>query len=127
MSAWGMAQNFLSIPSAMREYERQNMLVEDLLARGATRIYSDYWTCNRLMFHSHERILCISVSPDLKAFYNRYPPHVDAVKVAAHPAYLFTRRDITLKTIEQELHLFEHGYQRLELDGYVMYIYIASR
>ena len=34
------------------------ILVQDLLKIGAARIYSEYWTRNRLTFHSREQIIC---------------------------------------------------------------------
>jgi hypothetical protein len=51
----GTVRTFAEIPLAQAAYQQEDALVQDLLKIGATRIYSEYWTCNRLTFHSKER------------------------------------------------------------------------
>jgi hypothetical protein len=59
-----------------REGERQHhLLAHALLERGITRIYTDYWTCDRIAFQSRERIVCAVVGEDLRRGYDRYRPY----------------------------------------------------
>src|SRR5439155_24993259 len=48
----GTVRTFTEIPVAQATYHREEALIQNLLRISATRIYSDYWTCNRLTFHS---------------------------------------------------------------------------
>src|SRR5207245_1787574 len=42
-----------------RNFNRQEaLLMHNLISMGMTSIYSDYWTCDRIIFRSDERIIC---------------------------------------------------------------------
>lgn len=74
---------------ALRGYERaQNELVAYLDGNGVRRIYSDYWTCNRLVFATKERILCAVLTDDLQPGFDRYQPYREAVAGVENPAYV---------------------------------------
>lgn len=67
------------------------VLAQALLDRGVTRVYADYWTCNRLTFASRERVICAAVKehPDgLHHGLDRYLPYRDAVLGDPLAAYL---------------------------------------
>jgi len=67
----GTVRTFQEIPAAQTAYASEDTLVSDLLNNGAKYIYSDYWTCNRLIFHSQEQIICSALTEDLKPGFNR--------------------------------------------------------
>jgi hypothetical protein len=67
----------------------QQRLVAALLDRGATRVWSDYWTCDRLVFESRERVVCAVLDDDLGLGNNRYAPYVETVRAAPSAPYLF--------------------------------------
>jgi hypothetical protein len=72
-----------------REGERQQQLLADaLLRRGITRIYTDYWTCDRIAFQSRERIVCAVVGEDLRRGYDRYRPYRSLVESDAGAAWV---------------------------------------
>jgi hypothetical protein len=54
---------------------------------GVRAVYSDYWTCGRLVFATRERVACAVVEDDLRRGNDRYPPYRDRVAAAARPAY----------------------------------------
>ena len=85
----GSIHTFSEIPDAQANYNEQNALVQRLLQLGATRIYSEYWTCNRLIFQSGEKIMCSALGNQLQPGFDRYQPFKDVVKAAPHPAYVF--------------------------------------
>ncbi len=77
------------IPEYRRFAARQDELITALDRVGARRVYSDYWTCDRIMFATRERIACAVLADDLAAGLNRYPEDAATVAVAARPAYVF--------------------------------------
>jgi hypothetical protein len=72
-----------------RSDPEQRALAGALLHRGITRVWTDYWTCNRLVFESRERIVCGSLGNDLALHDNRYAPYLQAVQADASAPYLF--------------------------------------
>ncbi len=69
----GTIRTFLEgVPEAQAANAKEDALVQDLLRVGATRIYSEYWTCNRLIFHSQERIICSALDDQLKPGFEGY-------------------------------------------------------
>ncbi len=120
----GTFLTFMQIPQAQNAYAQQDQLVQRLLALNATRIYSEYWTCNRLTFQSEEKIICSSLDEKLHPGFDRYTPYTDIVKNSNHPTYVFpqgfqqvTTLDIRMSRDSQ----FSHIYQRFVFDGYVIF------
>jgi hypothetical protein len=80
----------MSTMSDAQAFQRQgDTLVQHLESVGATHIYSDYWTCNRIIFQSNERIICAVLSEKLKPGQDRYAPYPATVKADPHAAYAF--------------------------------------
>src|SRR5262249_22449385 len=76
----------LSVPAVQALNQQQYALIDNLLRNNIHHIYSDYWTCNRLIFQSQERIICSVLDDNLKNGHNRYLPYramVDADQQAA--------------------------------------------
>lgn len=89
MLVLGVIRTFDLVPATQAANEKQDALITKLERIGATRIYSEYWTCNRIMFMSNERIICSVVSDNLWPGYNRYEPYFFIVdRVAAHASYV---------------------------------------
>jgi hypothetical protein len=116
----GTVRTFQEIPAAQAAYDSEDTLVQDLLNYGAKHIYSDYWTCNRLIFHSQEQIICSVLTEQLKPGFNRYAPYVPAVKAAPHHAYVFALGSPFATAFEQHMRS-QHRYQRHISRGYVIY------
>ncbi|WP_157640862.1 hypothetical protein [Longispora albida] len=73
-----------------RESDRAlGRLVTALGERGITRIYTEYWTCNRLAFATRERIICATVAPDMGPAYDRVPGYRKTLEETRRPAYVF--------------------------------------
>lgn len=83
-----------SITDAQGFQQQGDSLVQHLESVGATRIYSDYWTCNRIIFQSNERIICAVLSDKLRTGQNRYAPYLATVKADPHAAYAFAIQPI---------------------------------
>lgn len=121
----GTFSTFGEIPGAQAFYRNQELLVQKLEALGATRIYSEYWTCNRLTFQSQEKIICSALSTNLRPGFDRYPPYRKIVHAAPHPAYVFPLSTPQVTLLDQKLAndaSFRETYQRLVYEGYVLYV-----
>jgi hypothetical protein len=110
------------IPGVEAANARQQTLANDLLRIGATRIYSEYWTCDRLIFQTHERIICAVLNDSLGQGFDRYKPYRYIVRATPHPAYVFPLGTPQAQTFAR-LHRGDRHYQRSILEGYVVYRY----
>src|SRR5207253_11475008 len=71
----GTVSTFSRIPDAQAGNRQQEALIHDLLHIGATHIYSDYWTCNLIIFESREQIICSVLDEQLQPGDDRYLPY----------------------------------------------------
>ncbi|HZU71105.1 MAG TPA: hypothetical protein VFA09_27770 [Ktedonobacteraceae bacterium] len=125
MFVLGTFSTFTQIPEAQAAYAQQNALAQDLLELHATRIYSEYWTCNRLIFQSQEQIICSSLDDNLNPGFDRYAPYRAIVRAAPHPAYVFPQGSPQVRLLDARMRgdpRFSNAFQRLALEGYVIYL-----
>jgi hypothetical protein len=95
--------------------------VQDLLHIDATRIYSEYWTCNRLTFRSKERIICSALDEQLKPGFDRYLPYRALVRATAHPAYVFPLHSAQSAALQREMLASSGHYRHYVFEGYDVY------
>ncbi len=119
----GTVDIFANIPDAQAAYNQREVLIQNLLSRGVTRIYSDYDTCNLLIFQSNERIICGSLDDHLQPSYNRYLPYLTMVEAAAHPAFVFPVSANTANALVQKRTSRDPHYQHAVVEGYSVYYY----
>ena len=116
----GTVRTFAGVAAAEAVYNQEGALVQDLLRVGATRIYSEYWTCNRLTFRSQEQIVCSALDEQLKPGFDRYLPYRSIVRAAAHPAYVFPLHSQQSLVVQREL-LTKGHYRHYVFEGYDVY------
>jgi hypothetical protein len=75
-------------PRIARGRANQAELTRVLRERGATRIYSDYWTCDRTIFATREQVACAVLDDDLRPGLDRYRPYRTLVGRARRPSYV---------------------------------------
>jgi hypothetical protein len=85
----GTVRAFGELPAAKADYQRRMTVISDLEQIGATRVYSEYWTCNWLIFMSREDIICSVLNARLQPGFNRYSPYRSVVDASPRPAYVF--------------------------------------
>jgi hypothetical protein len=117
----GTVQTFEDIPNAQQTYTQQENLIHSLSGIGATRVYSEYWTCNLLILQSNERIICSDLNASLKPAFDRYLPYRAAVRKAPVSTYVFLRGAAQLTSIESKLHQSNISYQRYVFGDYIIY------
>ena len=119
--ASGTVRTYLEIPTAQQVYRRDEAVVQDLLRIGATRIYSEYWTCNVLTFLSHEKIICSALDESLKPGYDRYLPYRFIVRATPHPTYIFPIGTQQAEAIQQRMRSTSGRYRYYTFEGYIVY------
>jgi len=70
---------------------RQQTMVAYLERTGLTRLYTDYWSCNRFAFQSNERVVCAVLDEHMHSGLDRYRPYRALVHAARYPTYAFPR------------------------------------
>ncbi len=112
------------IPQTQAINQQQETFVHDLLRRGLTRIYSDYWTCDRTTFQSKEKIICsdlIFINGQLKA-HDRYAPYYAIVHANLHAAYILRIGSTEAETFAQKIESHtDQQFLHFRMDGYEVY------
>jgi hypothetical protein len=117
----GTVQAFEDIPNAQQTYMQQENLVHNLSSIGATRVYSEYWTCGLLILQSNERIICSDLDASLKPALDRYPAYGAVVRATPVSTYVFLRGATQLSSIAQKLQQSGMPYQRYVFGDYIVY------
>jgi hypothetical protein len=113
---------------------RDTALLTFLDTHHATRFYTTWWVCYRLMFDAGERVTCYVVSdtdPFHEGHFNRVPAYANAVTSALHPTYLF---DLTTDEVDRRVPtqlaglITAHdprfaGYASATIAGYIVFYY----
>jgi hypothetical protein len=109
------------LPATVASNEGNAKFDRDLLSHGITRMYSDYWTCGRVTFATHERVICSTLKSSTLLPYSRYAPY-DA-EVAAYPqAPVLLPRSSSLETAFLAHAAAAHQLYTVErLDNYDVY------
>jgi hypothetical protein len=117
----GTIKALFEIPTVQAYNQQQDALIHDLTRMKITHFYTDYWTCDNIIFLSKEHIICSSVDNSLRPHYNRYLPYVDVVKADPSASYVFPLGASQLPSLVTKVAHSTRHYQRFVLDGYVIY------
>ncbi|HLJ66529.1 MAG TPA: glycosyltransferase family 39 protein [Chloroflexota bacterium] len=113
---------FGQIPYMQWQTWEQHALISHLERLGATRIYTDYWTCYRTIYQSRERILCAVLDEHLRPGEDRYPAYRTAVQRDPNASYVFPLHTPYALAISRYLAHARRRYRRYELNYYVVYV-----
>ncbi len=119
--ASGMVKSLLQMPTTQARYVEQQSLVQDLQQVGATRLYSDYWTCNILIFLSKEKIICSAVETNMAPAQDRYLPYRLIVHATPHPGYIFASNSPQARIMQQRAAAAPTHYRIYHFFEYVVY------
>jgi len=112
---------FSEIPIIQAGNQQQDALISNLLRLHATHIYSDYNTCNRLIFLTREQLICSVLDEHLQPGFDRYLPYRSIVRSDPRAAYVFREDSAQAIAFAQKIALSEASYQRFDFEGYVIY------
>ncbi|WP_201380649.1 hypothetical protein [Ktedonobacter sp. SOSP1-85] len=118
---------FQQVPSVSADEQHVEQLVSALKKMNITRIYSNYSLCNRLMYLSHEQVICgdtwsLNNDTTLAHGYDRYPAYRDMLKKSLNPAFVYTDNANQKTTLEKLLAREHVTYQIVRSDEYMIYI-----
>ncbi len=108
-------------PGTQKAAQNDDALIHYLLTHGITHFYSDYWTCNRLIFESEERVVCSVVDENLQTGLNRYVPYYQIVSADPRASYVFTANSVFSRVYAQKNAQNIQPYQYSTFGGYVIY------
>jgi hypothetical protein len=117
----GTINAFREIPTVQAYNKQQDALIHDLTRMKISHFYTDYWTCDSIIFLSKEHIICSSVDNALRIHYNRYLPYVALVKADPYAAYVFPIGASQMPALVTKLAHSANHFLRFVLDGYVIY------
>src|SRR5216683_4502641 len=117
----GTINAFREIPTVHAYNQQQDALIHDLTRLKITHFYTDYWTCDSIIFLSKEHLICGSVDDALLLHYNRYLPYSATVKADPNATYVFPLGASQIPSIAKKAALSAGHYQHFVLDGYVIY------
>ena len=117
----GMVRSLLQMPTTQARYNEQQALVQDLQQAGTTRLYSDYWTCNILIFLSKEKIICSAVETNMAPAQDRYLPYRLIVQASTHPGYIFAVTSPQAQIMQQRAIADPTHYRIYHFFEYVVY------
>jgi hypothetical protein len=118
--------------------QRETQLINFLETHHATRFYTTWWVCYRIMFASQEHLDCYIVSNTdafKPGYFNRVPAYAAVVTATQHPAYVF---DLTTSEVDRSVpqHLTMliasrnprfTGYTSAMISGYIVFYYASSQ
>ena len=117
----GTVETFQEIPATQAINAQQADFIQNLARIGVYHIYSDYWTCERVMFQSAGRITCYTVNESLEQGYERYLPNKAIVRADAGSSWAFPTNLPQAQAIARRMAQSGKPYHRYEFDGYVVY------
>jgi hypothetical protein len=108
------------VPATVALNRQDTRLAHDLLSRGITQFYTDYWTCDLLSFATQERLVCGVVDLYAQPGFIRYPPHFAAVQANRSAPYLFVSGSLLEQTFAKHMAAIHQAYSVEHVDGYVV-------
>ena len=115
---------FHDVPHVQAMDQQEGKLVNDLIQHDVTRMYSDYWTCDLVMFLSNERITCssvVAVGGKLETGQNRYPLYTTIVQQDAQANYVLPVGSAEAAAFAQQVANSGKQYHHFIIDGYLIY------
>lgn len=109
------------VPQTQAFNRQEASLIRSLEGINATHIYSDYWTCNRLIFRTQERIICSVLRERLMPGQNRYPLYATIVTSDPYAAYVFEEGSPLAKTFHWQLRYSKQQFKVYHFAGYIVY------
>ena len=117
----GTVKAFQEIPTTQGNNAVQEDFIDHLESLGIQHIYSEYWTCERVMFQSAGKITCFTVDEYLNTGYERYLPNKIIVTSDPNSSYAVPLNTFMAKyTANRVAHLHRH-FRCYIFDGYVVY------
>ena len=113
-------------PNEVAADSRDAQFIHDLLSRGVTRFYADYWTCDLLNFETRERLTCAVIDDYGRPGLTRYRPYFDAVHADPTAPYVLAHGSVIERTFLMQAAQNHQRYAVQSFDGHDMYTPIGA-
>lgn len=114
------------VQPAQGRAQQTNQLVATLEQLHITRFYTEYWTCNEVIFASQEQLICgdtWTINGTLSHGFDRYLPYQEMLKATTNPAFVYPETDSSHLQVLEKLIAQQHiAYQRIDTDGYAIFL-----
>jgi hypothetical protein len=117
---WGSISVFRDVPTVQASRQQENTLMRDLLRMHVTHLYTDYWTCYRLVFYSNEAITCVVLNQYLYRDHDRYSGYDAPVQSDPRAVYVFLPGAAQIPAVERMAARTGKHFQKFALDGYII-------
>jgi hypothetical protein len=124
--ALGTVDTFHQVSYVQWKTGEQNALIRNLERIGAARVYTDYWTCYRMIYQSRERVLCGVLDNHRRPAENRYPTYLDIVRRDRAAAYVLPLRTSYAAAIMQRMAHSGRHFRRYVFNSYVVFQPIST-
>jgi hypothetical protein len=124
--ALGTLDTFHQVSFNQWQTWEQNALIRNLERIGATRVYTDYWTCYRMIYQSQERITCAVLDDHLRPAMDRYPRYRDAVQRDPRAAYVFPQGSSFVTALSRRVARSGQHFRKMTFNFYVVYQPISA-
>jgi hypothetical protein len=112
---------FERIPAAQASQQQFMQLAERLESLHITRFFSEYWTCNQLIFQTQEQLVCADTWGNLTHGYDRYKAYRAMVEADPNPGFVYPKGSGRIPELETALKATHTPYRRFEIAGVVIY------
>src|SRR5579859_2976579 len=117
----GTVKTFQEIPATQGNTAVQEDVITRLNGLGIVHIYSDYWTCERIMFQSTGKITCFTIDEYLNRGYERYHPNEVIVTSDPRSSYVLPLHTFYIKAMDNRIAHTHRPYDIYIFDGYEVY------
>ena len=117
----GTVKTFQEIPATQGNNAVQEDFVARLTGLGIVHIYSDYWTCERVMFQSVGKITCFTIDEYLNRGYERYHPNEIIVTSDPKSSYALPLNSFFTRGMDTRIAHTHKPYYIYTFDGYEVY------
>lgn len=117
----GSVKTFQEIPTTQENNAVEEDFIHHLASLGIVHIYSDYWTCERVMFQSAGKITCFTIDQYLNQGYERYLPNKLIVTSDPQSSYALPLNTFFVKAMANRVAHTHQPYHIYAFDGYVIY------
>jgi hypothetical protein len=117
----GTVNTFQEIPTTQGNNAVQEDFIDHLASLGIVHIYSDYWTCERVMFQSAGKITCFTIDEYLNTGYERYLPNKIIVTSDPKSSYALPQNTFFVKAMVNRVAHTHRPYHIYIFDGYLIY------
>ncbi len=118
---------YQGVPQTRNFNQQEVLLIHNLIRMGMTSIYSDYWTCDRIIFRSDEHIICgvqryllDNGQSVLRMGHNRYLPYYNKVSHNPRTVYVFQIGSSEANYMDRYVRNQRHM-RRFAIAGYFVY------